>query len=548
MVFFSGSDQKITGGGQMMLRVMLVDDEPFILQGLQVLIDWESEGFMIVKLAENGQEALEYLRENQVDLILADIKMPVMDGISLLKTVREEELSDALFVILSGYSEFTYAQTAVRYNCMDYILKPVQKENLLELLHKAAKKKAYSVKERLWKNQMKKNQLERQIVSVLRGKARKEDLEEIEQEFQLQGIIRYVHVGMDVVKLQDEFSDEELAEQKDVMLKNCQRFLEEASDCCFRDMIGYERDHEIAVLYIRNRMLPVGKCETDFFEKMQQEIQKNVRLPIYLLVGKAVEGAAKLGHSYSTACLLRSFIGFRELRKVYYYEEELQTERNAVILCKKSLDLLVEAIKDNDRMKMKSQLEVLYQELERPGMDGNMINMNINYLLFQLIHLAVEQDESVDQEEIMQHINEDVFEKRTDRGGKSHMRRFIYEYADYLSQLRKNVSGGVLHEIEREIRENYAENLTLKNLAQKYYINSSYLGQIFRKQYGQSFRDYLSAYRISQAEHLLIHTDKKISVIAEEVGYHDIDYFINRFIALKGVTPARYRRAAKTGG
>ena len=108
-----------------MLRVMLVDDEPFILQGLQVLIDWESEGFMIVKLAENGQEALAYLRENQVDLILADIKMPVLDGISLLKTVREENLSDALFVILSGYSDFSYAQTAVRYNCMDYILKPV---------------------------------------------------------------------------------------------------------------------------------------------------------------------------------------------------------------------------------------------------------------------------------------------------------------------------------------------------------------------------------------------------------------------------------------
>ncbi len=73
-----------------MLKVFLVDDEPFILQGLRAMIDWEEEGYRIVGTAENGQGALTFLREQEVDLIIADIRMPVMDAITLLETLRKE--------------------------------------------------------------------------------------------------------------------------------------------------------------------------------------------------------------------------------------------------------------------------------------------------------------------------------------------------------------------------------------------------------------------------------------------------------------------------
>ena len=91
------------------------------------------------------------------------------------------------------------------------------------------------------------------------------------------------------------------------------------------------------------------------------------------------------------------------------------------------------------------------------------------------------------------------------------------------------------------------QNLTLKDLSEKYYINTAYLGQVFRKKYGQSFRDYLNGIRIEQAAVLLMHTDQKIYQIAENVGYHDIDYFVNRFIQVKGCTPARFRRQMQSG-
>lgn len=526
-----------------MLKVMLVDDEPFILRGLEVLIDWEAEGFSLVKLAESGQEALDFLRENPVDLIFADIKMPVMDGLTLLKRIREEALSDALFVFLSGYNEFLYAQTALRYGCMDYILKPVQKENMLELLARVRSQMADSMCDRIRRQELQENRIERLIVSVLQGKNEQKDIKEIAAWLQVTGPVRYVHIGIDIVRAEDELTDGELRERRQEVLERCRKFLGEYGKRCFYDMIGYERDYETALIYDDSLAVAAGKTEKAFFQTLQREIQKNLNLPVYLLAGKQVSDLSHLRHSYSTACMLRSFIGFREEKAVYFYEEEIQTERSATVLCKKNLDQLLEAIKNNQQAEINRSLDALYDELELSGMETHVVNMNINYLLFQLINLAVDLDETVNQEEIMQRISESVFENQADRSSRHAVRCFVCEYAEYLRQLRKHAAGGVLREVEREIRENYAENLTLKSLSQKYYINSSYLGQMFRKQYGQSFRDYLSAYRIAKAEYLLLHTDKKIAVIAEEVGYRDIDYFINRFIALRGVTPARFRRS-----
>lgn len=170
------------------------------------------------------------------------------------------------------------------------------------------------------------------------------------------------------------------------------------------------------------------------------------------------------------------------------------------------------------------------------------MTLNINYLMFQLIHLASEQDSDVNQEEILRLISEDTFGEGIMRGSKLHLARMAYEYGDYLAQLRKNVSRGILGEVEKEIKNNYASNLTLKELSEKYYVNSAYLGQLFRKKYGCSFKDYLNQYRMEEASKLLIRTDQKIYQIAEAVGYKDVDYFVSRFIAVKGCTPAKFRK------
>lgn len=526
-------------------KVLLADDEPFILQGLSVLVDWEAEGFEIVKMASNGLEALEYLRQNQVDLIIADIQMPSMTGLELLQIIREEQVSDADFVVLSGYNDFQYAQKAIRNACMDYILKPVGKDVLLQTLSRVSKQKERVERKEADYKKMELDYMTQNLASLLGGQFDQANLDFISEKLKLSKEIRYVHISFANMAALEEMEDGELMTMRKRLFESCRQFLGADGDHCFESILGYEEDYEIGFLYCDYMAIEREMTDESFLVKLHKNANMGggFNVPIVLLVGKPVDHIARISRSYSSACMLRSFKSFHGSQSIYFYEDELQVNQQRVLLCKQNLDRLISAVEHNDKGEIGNSVTDLFHEMEVMGMTKDIVSMNTNYLLFQLIHLAVEQDESVNQEEVMLYISENVSESGIVRGSKAHFIRFACEYAEYLIQLRKNVSRGVLVEIEKEIREHYAENLTLRELSQKYYVNSAYLGQIFRKHYGQSFKDYLSGYRINEAAMRLLKTDEKISQVAESVGYHDTDYFINRFIELKGCTPARYRKS-----
>ena len=525
-----------------MLRVLLVDDEPFIVQGLTVLVDWQAEGYEIVATAADGREALEYLRENQVDLIVADIKMPLMTGIELLEKIRKEEISDAYFVILSGYSDFGYAQQAIRYRCMDYVLKPVEKEQLLEILRKVA---SMSESQRI--NEQNNQKFEqayfaRNVIALLYGKHDEMNLEYVKNHMRLSEGIRYIDIELCMPKEMDEYEDGELRLLQRKLYQSCLDLLKEDEGHCIFDVSSDDKRYDIGFIYCDYMANMQGVTEREYLEGFLKSIEAVLGHPIRMMVGKRVADIAAVAKSYSAARALISLEAFREKKTIYYYEDEMQVSQGGIVLCKNSLDGLIHSIEQNDKILIRKKVEELYEEMKQMGVAGDTVNLNINYLLFQLIHLATEQDDCLNQEEILHHISESSFEEGIMRGSRAHLSRFALEYADYLAQLRKNVSRGVLAEVEREVRENYAANLTLRELSQKYYVNSAYLGQLFRKKHGESFKDYLNNYRIEQAAQKLLRTDDKIYQIAQDVGYKDLDYFINRFITAKGCTPAKFRR------
>lgn len=306
-----------------------------------------------------------------------------------------------------------------------------------------------------------------------------------------------------------------------------------------------EKRYDIGFLYCDYMAAKAGCGEKEYLEGMRKNMETVLQKPVRFLAGKKVADISQIAKSYSAACVLNSLEAFRVRKSIYFYEEEVQVHQGGIVLCKQSLDALIAAIEQNGKMQIRKSVEQLYEEMKQMGVVGDTVNLNINYLLFQLIHLATEQDNGVNQEEILHYISESSFEEGILRGSSVHLARFACEYAEYLAQLRKNVSRGVLSEIEREVREHYAENLTLRELSQKYFVNSAYLGQIFRKKYGVSFKDYLNNYRMEQAAQRLLRTDEKIYQIAQEVGYKDLDYFINRFIAAKGCTPAKFRKQSR---
>ncbi len=375
------------------MKVLIVDDEPFITQGLTLLIDWEKEGFEIAACLENGSQALDFLEKNEVDVVLTDIRMPECSGLELMEQAKSRELTNAYFVIMSGYDDFGYAQQAIRMGCLDYLLKPVDPDELTEIMRKIS------------------------------------------------------HA-----------EEEKQAEQ--------------------------QRLAEIESAYLGRNMV------------------------------------AKLIGTYDSGRYTR--ITYNEL-----------------------MDELVQAIELDDVRKIHDLVYEFYIEVKEKNLAEETVNFNISYLLYQLIRIATEQDPEVNHEEIMTFISESSFERSLVWGNSECMISFCCEYAKYITQLRSQSAHSVLNDVEKEIREHYAENISLRELSRKLYINNAYLGQMFKKKYGVSFKDYLTDYRINQAAKMLVSSDRKIIDIAEDVGYKDSDYFVQKFIERMGCTPSKYRRDKK---
>ena len=528
-----------------MLRVLLVDDEPFILRGMKELIDWKNEGFEIVGSAADGEEALLFLQNHDADLILADIKMPIMDGLELLRKLRiSEKYRDIYFIILSGYADFQYAQEAIKYACNDYILKPVEKEKLVQALRKVRGLKNIELEKERETKKLENAYLSGKLISVIQGRSDSLTIEYVQQHIRLSEQVRYIEILIDGKNYEDDYEDSvKLANQKQ-LYSICKDYLQDDSQHCVMDASIQEMVYDVG--FILCRYMYESSDIKEYLGDFIKYLREILGLPVIMIVGKEVKNLEEIAKSYSTTRMVRSSQGFREKKEIYYYEEEMQIHTNGIMLCKKSLDILLNAIEQNNHAEIMKAVDGFYEEMRERGIAGEVMRLNINYLLFQLLHLASELDDSVNQEEILRMISEGTFEAGILRGSKAHLCRVACEYGDYLAQMRKDSSRGILGKVEKEIRERYAENLTLKEFGEKYYLNGAYLGQLFRKKFGQSFKDYLNNCRIEQACHLLLRTDKKIYQIAEMGGYRDLDYFVNRFISVKGGTPAKFRKQAKT--
>lgn len=522
-----------------MLKVLLVDDEPFILQGLAVIIDWNGEGFEIAGKVSNGFEALEILKKEKINLVIADIRMPEMSGLELLERVRREKLSDAYFVVLSGYSDFDYVRTALQNECLDYMLKPVGQEELIRVLGKVREIFEVSSRKREDDSRMEREAFARNMIPVCRGRYRPDNLEYVKRYLGDAGIFRYISAELDEGhrKIRKLPGEEKRRLQKELYQK-CILLFPGREYLCMLDASIREESYNVGIIYIGERSDGrEEEAEQERLDELQGELKRSVEFPIVIIVGSRADGIEAISDSCKSVLVARSLKGF-DLR------ERPGWNLSDQLMDKQPVDALVRAVKLNDKEGLRNGYEALYQEIRKREMDVHMANMVVNHLMFEFLHLAVEQDENIDRQELLRFINESAL-GQANRADRDEMLRLLSEYGDFLMELRSRQGGEIPGKIEEDIRENYRENLTLKDLGKKYFINAAYLGQTFKKQYGESFKDHLNRIRIEAAEELLLYSDKKIYEIAAEVGYKDMDYFINKFIALKGCTPAKFRRQAK---
>ena len=394
------------------IKVMLVDDEPFIRQGMRMIIDWESYGYEIAAEAENGMQALEMLDGEEIDLVFVDLKMPRMSGLELIKAAQEREM-EIRFIVLTGYADFSYAREALRLAVEDYLLKPIQKEELIGILEK--------VKEEKEKN--------------------RDDNIELVLNHELDIHLSHILLG---------------------------RYM--------------ETDLEIV-----NQYMP----ESDEWQYVSFEFEKNADM----FRNMAEEERSSLQKQFVME--MRSILKDWKQQVVSNLHEEEQLTGAGVLL-----------------------IPQMYREQQMEAME---------YVTWLQKRMQAKTG----------------WKTQVYVGTADELTEFVCAYAEYLERLRKVESEGVLGQVEEYIRKNYSENISLKSIGEQFYINNVYLGQIFKKKNGITFKEYLNRVRIEKATQLLADTDEKIYAIAEKVGFHNTDYFINKFVQEKGMTPRQYRMKRK---
>ena len=275
-----------------MIKVLLVDDEQYIRQGLKRLVDWKKYGYQILAEAENGMDAIHILEETDIELVFVDIKMPGMTGMELISYVQKNLSRQIRFVILTGYAEFQYARKALQMNVLDYMLKPVQEEELIHILTKINQEYQQEQQERQQKYDF-------HIAKLLLGKFSFEDLEQVKKYLADNKIEKYVSVEFD--RNQKEFAAlgrrGQMEQQQDLI-------------CYLQGMLGEFAYHVIPMMETEGEIFGAGLLlakgiyegshllEEEFLENLQKRVTQYFPYQIQVYVGQQIEKIEQLSKSF----------------------------------------------------------------------------------------------------------------------------------------------------------------------------------------------------------------------------------------------------------
>ncbi|MBD2871080.1 response regulator transcription factor [Paenibacillus arenilitoris] len=514
-----------------MYKVLIVDDEVFVRKGLIGLMDWSQLNFEICGEAENGEQALELIERLTPELVIVDIRMPVLDGLELIRQVKTEGLHQPLFVILSGYPDFSYAQQAFRYNVSDYILKPVDEQELTAAL----KKTAHTLNQKQLLLMTKEKPLVATVIeSLLQSEPDEQVLASIVHSLEMPLASSYTYV---IVEIQDLLPNGTV----DYMpaLQSClMRFFQQEGQTLLLHVRAYNQYGLIVPQLWMSKQIT---DERTTYARLLYLLEKELVTTIALFIGLRADHLKQISSSGASAeeCLNyrftkdfdRIFIA-SELRELPLYYFDVDEELHGRLMYE------VEA---NRQEGYAPAIESIFMVFKERHFAHGAVTNTIRRILIAVINL-IRQLEG-DEKELA--LLEDLLDWQKKYRNSSQLKevflQFIEEAAAYIAGKRGEKSEGNIEKIKKYIDGHFRENIYLKGIAADFHLNPVYLGQLFRKQYGVYFNEYLLSLRVEEAKRLLRQTKRRVYEIAETVGFHNADYFATQFEKLENMTPTDYR-------
>lgn len=524
-----------TLGGHPMYSVMLVDDEQFTRQGLRSLIDWQSCGYEVILEADNGEDALALINQQKPDLVITDIRMPVLDGLELIRAVYEQNdrLHAPTFIIISGYNDFKYAQQAVRYGVHDFILKPIDKEEMTETLVTLSEKLKLERQERKRSEELLMHSM---IETLIMGEANDELFTTWERSMHHAQQYQYMFIELNDVHPWSNTPAVTPTQFKQYTTHKISQLLPN-----FESVYLHEHRGRLGIITTNVLLDPYRGNASDFVRDLQAELERQFGKRIFIYSGEPVEQLSLIHESYKSAKELLQYKYIFDESRMVTYEQVQHLTLNYIEADSQIYKQLLEQLEEENTQEMEETITQLFHDFQKKCFAPEAIKMNIHQSVSLIVRTIKELDG--DEQELnwlepivsWHDLNLSLHEL------KKLFLNFVYESSELIKRLRKENAKGSIHKIKSYIESNFHRNISLKSISAEFYMNSVYLGQLFKKHYGMYFNEYLLSLRVDEAKKLLRQTDLRIYEIAERVGFKNADYFVTQFEKLEGMTPSEYR-------
>lgn len=544
-----------------MLKIFLAEDEVVVRETIKRMIPWEELGFGLVGEAADGEMALPLLIRQQPDLLITDIKMPFMDGLTLARLAKKE-IPGLKVVILSGYDDFNYAKQAIGIGVEDYLLKPITKNALIERLseirsryeHEKTQKEYYEKFQR--EMQAYEKNSSRDFFEALVGgsmdmmevykRAEKLGLDIVAEAYNV--LIFTMNCDEDFSGQRDEYSSWE-AESLE-LLENF--FAGHSSAMLFRSNIF---SYGVLLKGQRETIEENTRACVDEIRKILS--RQDGRREWFLAVGQSVDRLSQIQKSYHTASRAFSQRYLYDENILYYDEMETmehpggqaETEDNAY-LQKVDVNALNPAIlqkflsnglQEETENFVKDYFYAIGQEPMESLVFRNYVILNVRFSVISFIKglgCDTNEMESADTEEVLAESGKNM------ESAIAYAKKMISQAIEIRDQNSGNKNRSILKTAVDFIDSHYMdEEISLNTVANVANVSSNHFSALFSQNMGQTFIEYLTTLRMNKAKELLRCTGMRSSEIAGEIGYKDAHYFSYLFKKTQGMTPSDYRKA-----
>lgn len=495
-----------------MYRVVIAEDETLIRQGIENLIPWNTLGCEIVCSSSNGADALAYIENNPVDIVVTDIQMAVMDGLELSRRI-DEGYPLIKVIILTSHAKFDYAQQSIRYGVVDFIMK----SDFLTQLPLSIEKVQKRIAEESSRQKLSPASVRKSLLKTLENGAG----------YLIPELCDGYYVLCCEVVDEGQLSGEaaSLLEIFKLSFEKNHVYTLQTSDEVFLTILNHFTGESAVTSLVR-------QCNN-----LCYMVEKLTGLSIVIGVSLRHEGADKLDEAQFQAVEALSNI-FENTTLAFYKEAcDLPTSNipniNAMIN-----ELINHLVYENDLAVSLSLVSDMFQEFHRCGATIAEVQANALLICYAVNRLLAENESILQKnnQSISYHMEQARSYKRLFKLVQSFIKEASKSIKD--NQLSKN---RIVRDIDSYILNHYRQQINLDKIALDLHVSKSYLCRVYKKERKISIIDALNRHRVYVAKHFLKTTDKKVLDIANEVGFDSSSYFSTVFSKYEGISPKEYK-------